>query len=82
MKRRLFLQSSVAAAVATALPVRTALAALAEVTGNVNAVTGDGAQVTFTGFDIDGGGEGGVGVGGGVGAGLFLAPPAPEEPRD
>ena len=47
MKRRLFLQSSVAAAVTAALPVRAALAALAEVTGNVNAVTGDGAQVTL-----------------------------------
>ena len=47
MKRRLFLQSSVAAAVAAALPLRTALAAVGEVTGNVNAVTGAGAEVTL-----------------------------------
>jgi len=47
MKRRLFLQSSVAAAVAAALPLRAALAAAAEITGNVNAVTGAGAEVTL-----------------------------------
>ena len=47
MKRRQFLQSSVAAAIASALPVHAALAALGEVAGNVNAMTGDGAEVTL-----------------------------------
>jgi hypothetical protein len=51
MKRRHFLQSSVAAAVAASLPtgqaLAAALAALAEVSGDVNAVTGSGAQVTL-----------------------------------
>ena len=51
MKRRHFLQSSVAAAVAASLPAGQALAAalasMAEVTGDVNAVTGGGAQVTL-----------------------------------
>ena len=51
MKRRLFLQSSVAAAVAASLPASQALAAavaaMTEVAGNVNAVTGGGAQVTL-----------------------------------
>ena len=50
MKRRQFLQSSVTAAVAASLPASQALAALAamaEVSGNVNAVTGGGQQVTL-----------------------------------
>ena len=50
MKRRQFLQSSLAATIAAALPTSQALAALAtmsEVTGDVNAVTGSGAQVTL-----------------------------------
>jgi FAD/FMN-containing dehydrogenase len=51
MKRRHFLQSSVAAAVAASLPagqaLAAALAAMAEVSGDVNAVTGSGAQVTL-----------------------------------
>jgi len=51
MKRRHFLQSSVAAAVAASLPtsqaLAAALAAISEVTGDVNAVTGGGAQVTL-----------------------------------
>jgi hypothetical protein len=51
MKRRQFLQSSVAAAVATSLPtsqaLAAALAAISEVSNNVNAVTGSGAQVTL-----------------------------------
>jgi FAD/FMN-containing dehydrogenase len=51
MKRRHFLQSTVAAAVAASLPtgkaLAAALAALAEVTGDVAAVTGSGAQVTL-----------------------------------
>jgi len=51
MKRRQFLQSSVAAAVAASIPtsqaIAAALAAMTEVKGNVNAVTGDGAQVTL-----------------------------------
>jgi hypothetical protein len=51
MKRRHFLQSSVAAAVAASLPTSQALAAaiaaLGEVAGDVNAVTGGGAQVTL-----------------------------------
>ncbi len=51
MKRRLFLQSSVAAAVAASLPasqaIAAALATMTEVVGNVNAVTGNGAQVTL-----------------------------------
>jgi FAD/FMN-containing dehydrogenase len=51
MKRRHFLQSSVAAAVAASLPsgkaLAAALAALAEISGDVAAVTGDGAQVTL-----------------------------------
>ena len=51
MKRRHFLQTSVAAAVAASLPTSSALAAavatLAEVSGDVNAITGSGAQVTL-----------------------------------
>jgi hypothetical protein len=51
MKRRQFLQSSVAAAVATSLPtsqaLAAALAAISEVSNNVNAVTGSGAQITL-----------------------------------
>jgi len=51
MKRRHFLQSSIAAAVAASLPtsqaVAAALAAMSEVTGDVNAVTGAGAQITL-----------------------------------
>lgn len=51
MKRRHFLQSSVAAAVAASLPtgkaLAAALAAMAEISGDVNAVTGSGAQVTL-----------------------------------
>jgi hypothetical protein len=47
MKRRHFLQSSVAAAVAASLPAQTLMAALAEVHGDVNAVTGSGTQVTL-----------------------------------
>jgi len=51
MKRRHFLQSSLAAAVAASLPtsqaVAAALAAMSEVSGDVNAVTGSGAQVTL-----------------------------------
>jgi len=51
MKRRHFLQSSVAAAIAASLPtgraLAAALAAMSEVTGDVEAVTGDGAQVTL-----------------------------------
>lgn len=51
MKRRQFLQTSVAAAVAASLPTSRALAeamaAISEVTGDVNAVTGSGAQVTL-----------------------------------
>jgi len=47
MKRRLFLQSSVAAAVAAALPTSRLLAAMTEVAGNINAVTGSGAEVTL-----------------------------------
>ena len=49
--RRQFLQSSIAAAVAASLPtsqaLAAALAAMSEVTGDVNAVTGAGAQVTL-----------------------------------
>jgi len=51
MKRRHFLQSSLAAAVATSLPASRALAAalatISEVGSNVNAVTGSGVQVTL-----------------------------------
>ena len=51
MKRRHFLQSTVAAAVAASLPsskaLAAALAALSEISGDVAAVTGDGAQVTL-----------------------------------
>ena len=47
MKRRHFLQSSLAAAAGAAMPVQAALAALAEVTGDVRAVTGRGAQLTL-----------------------------------
>ena len=51
MKRRHFLQSSVAAAVAASLPTQQALAAamaaMSEVTADVNAVTGGGSQVTL-----------------------------------
>ena len=51
MKRRHFLQSSVAAALATSLPasqaLAAALAAISEVSSDVNAVTGSGAQVTL-----------------------------------
>ena len=51
MKRRHFLQSSVAAAVAASLPasqaLAAALAAISEVSGNVNAVTGNGTQITL-----------------------------------
>lgn len=51
MKRRHFLQSSVAAAFAASLPTSQALAAamaaMSEVTADVNAVTGSGAQVTL-----------------------------------
>jgi hypothetical protein len=51
MKRRHFLQSSLAAAVAASLPtgqaLAAALAAMSEVTSDVNAVTGAGAQVTL-----------------------------------
>ncbi len=51
MKRRQFIQSSIAATVATSLPtaqaIASALAAMSEVSGDVNAVTGAGAQVTL-----------------------------------
>jgi len=50
VRRRHFLQSSIAAAVGASLPTGQALAALAamsEVAGDVNAVTGSGAQVTL-----------------------------------
>jgi FAD/FMN-containing dehydrogenase len=51
MKRRLFLQSSVAAAVTASMytpqAMAAALAAMSEVRGDVSAVTGDGAQVTL-----------------------------------
>ena len=51
MKRRHFLQSSVAAAVAASLPasqaLAAALAAISEVSSNVNAVTGNGTQITL-----------------------------------
>ncbi|NNK33087.1 MAG: FAD-binding oxidoreductase [Xanthomonadales bacterium] len=51
MKRRRFLNTSITAALAASLPVSqamaAALAAMSEVSGDVNAVTGDGAQVTL-----------------------------------
>jgi hypothetical protein len=51
MKRRHFLQSSVAAAIAASLPasqaLAAALAAISEISSDVNAVTGSGAQVTL-----------------------------------
>jgi len=51
VKRRQFLHTSIAAAAAVSLPsqqaVAAALAALSEVAGDVDAVTGDGAQVTL-----------------------------------
>jgi hypothetical protein len=51
MKRRRFLQSSIAATVAASLPtsqiLAQALANMTEAAGNVNAVTGSGAQVTL-----------------------------------
>ena len=47
MKRRQFLQSSVAAAVAAALPTSSLLAAVSEVNAAVDALTGDGKQVTL-----------------------------------
>jgi len=49
MKRRHFLQSSISAAVAASLPVQSLLAAAAvgEASGNVNALTGNGTQVTL-----------------------------------
>ena len=51
MKRRHFLQSSLAAAVAASLPtgqaLAAALAAMSEVSSDVNAVTGAGAQITL-----------------------------------
>ena len=51
MKRRHFLQSSVAAAVAASLPTSQALAAamaaMSDVSRDVNAVTGSGAQITL-----------------------------------
>ena len=51
MKRRYFINTSLAAAVAAALPTRhamaAALAALGKVEGDVNALTGEGAQVTL-----------------------------------
>jgi len=51
MKRRQFLNSTIAAAIATSLPtgqaLAAALAAMSEVSGDVNAVTGGGAQVTL-----------------------------------
>lgn len=51
MKRRQFLHSSIAAAAAVSLPTSQALAAaiaaMSEVAGNVNAVTGNGAQIAL-----------------------------------
>jgi FAD/FMN-containing dehydrogenase len=51
MKRRQFLQSSIAASVAASLPtgqaLAAALAAMSEINGDVNAVTGGGSQVTL-----------------------------------
>ena len=51
MKRRQFLNSSLAAAVAVSLPTSQALAAAmvakSEVSGDVNAVTGSGGQITL-----------------------------------
>jgi hypothetical protein len=51
MKRRHFIQSSLAGAVAASLPssqaLAAALAAMSEVSGDVNAVTSSGAQVTL-----------------------------------
>lgn len=49
MKRRLFLQSSAVAAAAASLPtshaIAAAVAAMTEVAGNVNAITGNGSQI-------------------------------------
>ncbi len=47
MKRRHLLQSSLAAAVAATLPVPSLLLASSEVSGSVDAVTGDGKQVSL-----------------------------------
>jgi hypothetical protein len=51
MKRRQFLNSSIAAAIATSLPtgqaLAAALAAMSEVSGDVDAVTGGGASITL-----------------------------------
>ncbi len=47
MNRRHFLHSAVAAGVASALPLRLALAQLTEVTGEVAAVTGTGADIAI-----------------------------------
>ena len=51
MKRRHFLQSSIGAALAASLPgsqaMAAALAAMTEVSGDVNAVTGSGAAITL-----------------------------------
>ena len=47
MNRRHFLHSAVAAGVASALPMRLAMAQLTEVTGEVAAVTGAGAEIAI-----------------------------------
>jgi hypothetical protein len=51
MNRRRFLQSSLAAAVAASIPARKSMAALfsatTEVSADVNAMTGDGAEVVL-----------------------------------
>ena len=51
MNRRRFFQSSLAAAVAASLPVKQSMAALlsftTEVSADVNAMTGDGAEVVL-----------------------------------
>ena len=53
MKRRTFLRSTIAAAVATSIPGRRSLAALywpvAQVPPDVDAITGDGREVTLKG---------------------------------
>ena len=53
MQRRAFCASAIAALGATALPFNRAFAAVSSVAADVDAITGDGKQVTLSRLDVD-----------------------------
>ena len=53
MQRRTFCASAIAALGATALPFNRAFAAVSSVVADIDAITGDGKQVTLSRLDVD-----------------------------